>query len=378
MHVLYVIDSLARGGAEQSLAAIAPHYADRGVQLTVGYLAERDGVRGELEAGGARVRSFAGPGGRSGAFRRVLGGVRDLRPDLVHTTLFEADLAGRAAARLAGVPVVSSLVNEAYGPDQAGDHRVRRWKLQTARLADAASARAVQRFHAVSHRVAEVMSRRLAVPRDRVEVIHRGRDLRRLGERTPARRAAARLALGLADDTPVLLAAARQEHQKGLDILLQALPLVLRRFPETMLLLAGRDGGGTAALRARAARPDLAGAVRFLGPRDDVPDLLCAADALVIPTRWEGLPGVLLEAMALGTPVVATRLPAICEAAGDAHALLVPPERPAALAHAVAAVLADPGAADGRARRARDRFLAEFSIDRAADHMVAFYRRALA
>jgi glycosyltransferase involved in cell wall biosynthesis len=373
LDVLYLIDSLAAGGAERSLAALAPAYRDRGLRLTVAYLHERPGVRAELEAAGAAVRSLEGPGGLAGAALRARRLVAGSRPDLVHTTLFEADLAGRAAA--GRVRVVTSLVNDAYGTTQAGAPGVAGWKLEAARLMDAVSARRVARFHAISGHVADRMAARLRIPRDRIEVVPRGRDPAALGARTPARRAAARAALGLGPDTPLVLAAARHEHQKGLDVLLAAFPAVAAAVPRARLAMAGRSGNQTPRLAAAAAA--LGPAVSLLGARGDVPELLCAADAFVVPSRWEGFGSVLLEAMALETPVVASDLPAVREAVADT-ALLVPPERPDALAAAVAATLADPAAAARRARRARERFLREFTVDRVADAMADLYRRALA
>ena len=138
LHVLYLIDSLAGGGAERSLAALAPAYAARDLRLTVAYLHERPGVRADLEAAGAAVRSLEGPWGLAGAAARARRLVAATRPDLVHTTLFEADLVGRAAA--GRVPVVTSLVNDAYGAAQADAPGLRRWKLGAARLLDAVSA----------------------------------------------------------------------------------------------------------------------------------------------------------------------------------------------------------------------------------------------
>jgi glycosyltransferase involved in cell wall biosynthesis len=375
LQILYLIDSLAGGGAERSLAALAPAYRDRDLRLTVAYLHERPGVRAELEAAGAEVRSLEGPFGLAGAAARARRLVAGLRPDLVHTTLFEADLAGRVAA--GRVPVVTSLVNDAYGAVQAGAPGVARWKLGAARLLDAASARRVARFHAISGHVADLMAARLRVPRDRIQVVPRGRDPAALGARTPARRAAARAALGLEPGSPLVLAAARHEHQKGLDVLLAAFPALARAVPGARLAVAGRGGNQTP--RLRAAAEGLGPAVELLGARGDVAELLCAADVFVVPSRWEGFGSVLLEAMALEAPIVASDLPAVREVVthGDS-ALLVPPDRPAELAAAVAATLADPGAAAGRARRARERFLAAFTVDRVADAMADLYRRALA
>src|SRR5690606_11704260 len=226
VRVLQVIDSLARAGAEQSLAALAPHLVAEGVDLHVAYLVERDDLRPALERAGVTVTSLATPDGRRHRrswYRRLRRLVAALAPDLVHTTLFEADLAGRRAAAHEGVPCASSLVNSTYDPGQARRERVSPLKLRAAQAADVLTARHVARFHAVTDHVARVMSRRLLVPRSRIEVIPRGRDPEVLGRRDPARARAVRARLGVPDGAPLLVAVGRQEPQKGLDVLLQAL-----------------------------------------------------------------------------------------------------------------------------------------------------------
>jgi glycosyltransferase involved in cell wall biosynthesis len=377
VRILYLIDSLGPGGAERSLAAMAPGYVQRGVELDVGFLIDRPGVAADLEAAGARLFPLDGPGGRAGWVWRARRLIAARRPDLVHTTLFEADVSGRIGASLARIPVVSSLVNVAYGTDHAVPG-VRRWRFKAAQLVDATTARRVVRFHANTRYVADVMASRLHVPRDRLEVIPRGRDPVRLGRRTPERHARVRAGLGVPPETALLVAVARQEHQKGLDALLEALPDVLGQVPGVRLVVAGRDGNQTPRLRETVRRLGLDRTVAFLGPRDDVADLLCAADTVVIPSRWEGLSNVLIEAMALEAPVVASDLPTLADAVSDGEtAILVPPAAPAPLATAIVATLADPAAARLRAQRARERFLGNFTVDRVADAMLAFYERAL-
>lgn len=378
MRVLYLIDSLAPGGAESSLAALARFYPERGVELEVAYLHDRTGLHDQLEAAGARLTSLAGPGGRLGWVRRAAALVRDRRPDLVHTTLFEADIAGRLAAAAARVPVVSSIVNVGYGPEQRKDPGIRLSRLLGGQFADIATARVVRRFHAVSHHVADVMARRLLLPRSRVEVVPRGRDPEELGTRTPERTARARAMLGIGPEDRLLLAVARQEYQKGLDVLLRALPLVRAEVPQARLFVAGREGNQTATLQAIVGQLGLGDGVTFLGARSDVADLLCAADVFVFPTRREGFPGAVLEAMALEAPIVATAIPTVSEAvvAGE-HALLVPRDDAEALAAATLTALAAPEASRQRAGAARTRFYDNFTIERAADGMVRFYRAAL-
>jgi glycosyltransferase involved in cell wall biosynthesis len=297
----------------------------------------------------------------------------------VHTTLFESDVAGRIASLGTSVPVVSSLVNVEYGPEQAAASNIVPWKLRAAQVLDAATARIVVRFHAVSHDVARVMSKRLLIPRERIEVIPRGRDAEELGRRTAERRRRARGELGATDGERLVIAVARHEFQKGLDVLLEAFREVSIRVPGSRLAIAGREGGQTDALRVLSDRFALGDRARFLGSRGDVPELLCAADAFVFPSRWEGLPGAVLEAMALEAPIVASDIPPVREVVGHRDlALLVAPERPDELARAIAETLLHPDEAAARARAARQRFLERFTLDRTAEAMLAFYERAAA
>ena len=373
-----MIDSLAPGGAESSLAALAPLYHDLGVELEVAYLHDRPGLQHRFEAAGVRLTPLAGSGGRTGWLRRAAALVRDRRPDLVHTTLFEADIAGRLAAASVRVPVVSSLVNVGYGSEQRRDPGIRVWRLLGAQFADITTARVVRRFHAVSHHVADVMARRLLLPRSRVQVVPRGRDPKALGTRTPERTARARAMLAAHPDDILLLTVARHEYQKGLDVLLRSLPEVLATYPLARVIVAGREGNQTGALQAIVAELGLSNSVTFLGARSDVADLLSAADVFVLPTRREGFPGAVLEAMALEAPIVASAIPTVSEAVvANEHALLVPPDDIKALASATVAVLSSPELSRERAGAARNRFLHNFTIERAADGMLRLYEAAL-
>jgi glycosyltransferase involved in cell wall biosynthesis len=379
LRVLQVIDSLARSGAEQSLVSMVPHLVSKGIAMDVAYLYERDGLKEQLEAAGARTFSLGDPASRRAAVIGLRRSIRTLAPDLVHTTLFDADVVGRTAARLTGVPVVSSLVNVHYGPEQLADPRLRPSRVRAAQTIDAVTARACVRFHAITLHVADVMSQRLRIRRELIDVIPRGRDPELLGERTTARRMTSRAALGLEAEIPVILAVARQEHQKGLDVLLDAFPAVLAAVPEARLIVAGREGQVTPALRSAVRRLRLERQVRFLGQRSDVPDLLCAADVFVLPSRWEGLGGTLLEAMALQTPIVASDIAPVREiVTDDGSATLVRPEDALALSDALIATLKDPDRATGLATTARARFVESFTVDRVSERMVGFYERALA
>ena len=116
--------------------------------------------------------------------------------------------------------------------------------------------------------------------------------------------------------TPLVLAAARQEHQKGLDVLVESVPNLAATHPDLVVAIAGREGNESARLRATVERLAVADHVRFLGARDDVLDLLAAADVFVLPSRREGFGSVLVEALALEAPIVASDIGPVREVLG--------------------------------------------------------------
>ncbi len=136
---------------------------------------------------------------------------------------------------------------------------------------------------------------------------------------------------------PVLLTVARLADQKGHDVLLAAVA-ALSPAGRPVVALAGEGPlAGRLEAQAQAAGLD----VRFLGQRSDVPALLAAADVVVLPSRWEGQPLILAEAMRAGRPVIATRVGGVSDMTGADGALLVPPDDPQALAAAINQVLSD-------------------------------------
>lgn len=380
MRVLTVIDSLAVGGAERSLAAVSPYLRDRGVDLHVAYLLERSGVGPELEAAGATLHPVTTSSSRVGNTRLIARTIRNTNPDLVHTTLFESDLAGRVAARITGTPVVSSFVTEAYGPEHFGNPEYRRWRVRGAHLADAMTARLVSRFHAVSSSSAAVMAERLHIPRSKIDVIPRGRSESALGTRSEERGRTARAALGISPDTPLVMAAGRHYHMKGLDVLVGGFPMVKAAIPNAQLVILGRDGPSTPELETLISEGDIADSVTLAGYRSDVPDMLCAADVFVLPSRAEGSPGALIEALALEAPAVASNIPSVTELAGDTEEIIkvFPVGSRTGMAEAIVSLLANPDHARELARRGRDRYLARYTLDRVADGMVDFFKRSVA
>jgi glycosyltransferase involved in cell wall biosynthesis len=380
VHVLHVIDSLHGGGAETSLLEVIPELAGRGMRTSIVTVRPDDGaLDGRLAALGVpRARLRRGDPVRAA---RELGRIiRAERPDVVHTTLLFAGLAGRAAGRAAGVPVVSTLANQDYGPEHRANSRYGAWSVRAVHAADLATAPLVTRFHAISRDVAAVMGRRLRIGPERIDVVYRGREPGRLGEPGAARRARVRAALGLGDHVPVVLSVGRFDHQKNIGTTIAAFRHVLARRPDAVLLVAGRPGNASAVVNGAADRVNQAAAgggappVRLLGHRTDVPDLMCASDVLSFPSRWEGLGGTLIEAMALRLGIVASGIPPVAETIGEVGWPLVQPDDERALADGLLSVLEDGPLNKARKDAGQQRFRTRFTAAAAAEGMAAFYR----
>lgn len=184
--------------------------------------------------------------------------------------------------------------------------------------------------------------------------------------------------LKLSRRAPVVAMVGRLAPVKGADLFLWAAHRMLRVRPELRFLVVG-DGPERAALEALARELGLDAGVRFLGHRDDLPDLLQIVDVVMIPSRHEGMPISLLEALALGKPVVAAAVGGIPEVMRDQeHGVLVAPENPLQLADACLALLAQPARARELGAHGRRRVLREFSATRLAEDVAALYHRLAA
>lgn len=374
MHVMHIIDSMHGGGAESSIVEIAPGLASRGIRTSIVTLFPDDGgLEERLGASGIKHIRLGRRDPLSIIFQlRSL--IRAENPDLVHTTLLFSNLAGRVSARAVHKPVVTTLANLDYGPEHRANSRYGAWAVRSVYCAELVTAPLTTRFHAISEEVAKVMSRRLRIPDDRVEVIYRGRVPARLGVHSQERRLRVRAALAIDETTPLVLSVGRLDQQKGVDTTINAFRYLVAQIPEAVLLVAGRPGNASSGIEAAAAQTPN---VHLLGHRTDVPDLMCAADVLSFPSRWEGLGGTLIEAMALRLCIVASDIAPVAETIGEVDWPLVRPDDPRALAQRLASVLHDDAANEARRDVGVKRFQTLFTAEAACDGMAEFYSRAL-
>lgn len=211
------------------------------------------------------------------------------------------------------------------------------------------------------------------VSTERTRVIHNALDERQFASLPD--KAAARTQCGLPAASPLLLTVARLVPWKGIAGIIRALPRVQLRFPDVRLLIAG-DGPERADLQSIAACHN--DAVQFLGMQSQhrVHQLMCAADVFVLFSTYEGLPHTVLEAMACGTPVVASAVGGTVEVVRDeSTGLLVPPRDEEALVAAICRMLYEPAFGHSLAERAYDE-LGRFSWARLLDDTEAILLEA--
>lgn len=375
IQIAVVIEALGRGGAERLLVDTARLLDRSRFQMHVHTLftVRRDyesalrglgiaevclGLRGHMNlvSGVLRLRAMLERG----------------RPDIVHTHLFFASQVGRLAARLVGCPVVSTMHGADYEPSaRLGNPGLTLFKQSLLQAGDAVTA-AVSgaRIIAVSQYVADSARRRLGV--SGVEVIPNAVDTETFCP-DPSRRAEVRQALGLGPGSRVLICVGRMTDEKGQGVLIRAMPAVRTRISGTRLLLVG-EGPSRVRYESLAHELGVEENVSFLGVRWDVPDLLRAADVLVMPSLNEGFGLVMVEALASGTPVVASRMGPTPEIVRETETgLLFTPGDPRALADALERLLGNPALCHDMGRRGREDALARFALPQMVRHLERLY-----
>jgi len=191
-------------------------------------------------------------------------------------------------------------------------------------------------------------------------------------------RAVKRRHLGLDGTAPVLCTVARLHPDKGHRFLFEAAERLTDRFSTAVFAIVGR-GDEEQTLRAQAAASSAAQRIHFLGERSDVPEILAASDLFVLPSLNEGLSIAMLEAMAVGVPVVVTDVGGASDILSPGQTgWLVPSGDPTALADAIGDALSHPERARAYAERARSLVETEFSIETHARRLEALYRQVIA
>jgi len=362
LKVLQLIPTLDRSGAEKQMVMLSTGLPRDRFRVEAAALTRLGPLEGELRAAGVPVTLIGKPLKIDPfALARLTRFLRSGRFDVVQTWVFAANAYGRVAARRAGVPVVIT-----------SEMAVDEWKTRGHLAIDRRLARWCDKVVGNSHAVVDFY-RRAGLPAEKLAMIYSGVDA---GEPHAADGAEVRAGFGWPADAPLVLFAGRLVPQKGVGTLIDALDLLQHVRPGIRTLIVG-DGPLRASLEEVAHAYRLDDRVRFLGHRDDVPRLLAAADLLVLPSLYEGLPNVVLEAMRAGKPVAATAAPGTTEVVVDGETgLLVPRNAPPALARAIRTLVDDPDLARRTGEAGRARAAAAFGADRMVERYAALYEDA--
>ena len=363
---LVIVQALAPalfGGLETVTTTLASGLRARGHEVIVAATVDHAGTHPfveRLERAGVQVE----PIGRAPrAYYREWTDLRRLiarvQPSIVHTHGYRSDLMAGMAAGASRTPRVAT----AHG-FTGGDAKNR--------LYEWLQGRALRRFEAVvavSQTMVEWL-RRHGVKAERIQLL---RNAWRPGPLLA--RSAARNDLGISLEARVIGWVGRLSHEKGPDVFLEAMALLPDLEVQACVL---GEGALRAGLEAEAARRGLASRVRWLGAVPNAAAHLPAFDALVLSSRTEGTPMVLLEAMAAGIPIVATGVGGVPDVITSEHAWLVPPEAPDRLAAAIRECLTDHQLASRRTAAARKHLESDYAVEPWLDRYEALYRRLAA
>ena len=369
IRVLQLITSLERGGAENHLLALLTHADRRAFELETAVLSGEGELVPVFRQAGIPVhllksRTRFDPL----ALGRLVRLLRDGRFDILHSHLFRADIyAGLAVAKLGERRPL--LVSTRHNDD-------RFFLNPFVGLVHYGVSARQDLIIAISDHIARfTVSRGVRHP-ERVRRVYHGLEppvtkaLEREGQHI-------RQELGISPDEFLVGNVGRLALQKGQRHLIAAMPLLLERVPRARAIIAG-GGDLEDYLRELASEIGVAECVHVLGPRKDVPALMHAIDVFVMPSIWEGFGLVLLEAMAAGRPIVASRVATIPEVVVDGETgLLVPAGDPLALASALADLAEQPARAARMGEAGRERLRRQFSVEKMVGDTELLYRELL-
>jgi len=367
VRILLLSTSMGMGGADQQLLSAALGLRDRGHEVRIVSLTPLGEMGARARAAGLRIDSLEMQRGVPDprALVRLIRLVRAWRPAVLHSHMLHANLMARALRPFARIPAVVSTI---HNIDEGGRLRMLAYRLSNG---------LVDHMTIISQAAADRFIRDRIVPRALLEVVPNGVDTERYQGLPAGTRDRLRRSLQL-DREFVWLAVGRFEAAKDHPNMLRAFARVVAERPDAVLLLVGR-GRLQAEVEALAGTLALAGRVRFVGTREDVPELMTVADGYVMSSAWEGMPMVLLEAGAGGLPIVATRVGGNAEVVQEGvSGFLVPPGNDQALGAAMLRLMALPEA-ERRAMgtRGHDHVRQHYGLGRVVDRYEAIYRAVL-
>lgn len=361
MRIVYLLNSLGIGGAERLTLALAERMRERGHAVALFTLMPRLEEEWPTTLPVFRLGMRKDPLSAARALWRAQRYLRDLRPDLIHSHGFHPNIASRLLKPLLPACAIIATIHNVY---EGGRLRM---------LAYRASDFLCDRVTTVSQAAADRFIALDAVSAHKCAVIPNAIDVGEFAP-LPERRVQTRSSFAAGTDF-IWLAAGRIMPAKDYPNLLRAFARLRVWHSSTQLWIAGPGSSeARAALQMLAVELNIADAVRWLGLHRDMPGLLDAADAFVLSSAWEGMPLVLVEAMAMEKPIVATDVGGVRELLSELGGI-VAAHNPEQLAQAMLGLMQQPaGLREEQGCAARRRAEQSFSIEARADDYEALYR----
>jgi len=373
LKVVYVIDDLGLGGAQRQLVLLVTALPRTRFDIEVISLsADKAAYASAIREAGIPLTMIPHAGAWSWrTFFRVWSRMRRVRPDIVHTWLFTADLYGRLSAWLARVPVIMSAVRS-----------VEPWKAKHYVAVDRLLRHVTDAFTVNARAIGDVLTARERINPKKLRVIYNGVDLEKFtlnGREEGGRKKEEKPGLPSSlfflssSQSPLVGIIGRLGPEKDQATFVRAAALVLQQVPAARFLIVG-NGPLKGELRRLARRLGVGAQVHFLEGQSDIAPVFAALDLVVISSRYEGCCNVILEGMAMGKPVIATAVGGNPELVVPGHTgLLVPAQDSHAMANAIVRLVRSPHEARAMGLAGRQRIEEQFSLRRMIEEHEQLY-----
>lgn len=363
--IVHLITSLEVGGAQHGMLLGLPRFDQEQYEHVLCSITDRMQMAPHFEAAGIEVRSL-GLSRKIDIFAalRLRSLLKELRPDILHTYLLHGNILGRLVGRLVGVPTI-------IGSERTIG-QAKRWGRLATRLTNPLT----DAVEVNSEIGAVAINAGLGVPAEKIELVRSGLELEKFDQ--TANRQSLRSEFRVDDDQHLILFMGRLRPVKGVEYGLRAFAAAHEVNPNLRMVLAG-EGDQRPYLESLVSQLEVQDSVSFIGVRSDVPELLSAADSVLIPSLNEGFPRTAIEAMAAGKPVIATKVGGTPEAISDGETgILVSSMDTASMSAAIVSLASDKDLQTRLGESGRRRAEERYTLNKYVSRLDELYREYLA
>ena len=319
--VLYLIDTLEVGGAETSILEIASRL--KNWNPVVVYVYRGDALQERFEDAGIKVYSLniKAKFGIWKAKKELSKIIYIEQPNIIHATLFKAELISRFVGPKFNIPVINSFVNDSYSKER---YELLNFQqkiiLNLYKFVDKVTANRATQFMSITKAIIVRNSNAIGINPEQVNVIYRGRDIQAFKNKVD-REKISELKKKYGDG-PIILTVSRLLIRKGYLEAINAIEKVIKSNPKVKYLIAG-EGHDRQYFQSLIIKLNLEKNIFLLGNRNDIPTLLAFCDIFLFPSHYEGQGGALVEAMILGKPIISSKIPVIEESVKNKYSALL-------------------------------------------------------